>query len=245
VTLARDVMDDLIKNGRVRRAVIGVTIGEVSPEHAKSAGLKEISGAVVGDFSSDDSPAKRAGLEQGDVIVKADGKPVDRVGTLQRIIRSHEPGENVDLEVIRFGDRKNIKVKLSEAPSEAVTAAANRDEEPEERESRPARGASFNAPKLGITVENLTDQMAREAEISQDRRGVRVTEVERWANTTFVQETDVIVSVLFPRPRRDIRSTNDLRDVLSSLKDGDSISLLVYNAQAKTTRVVSLTLGEQ
>ncbi len=92
INLARDVMDDLVKNGRVRRAVIGVTINDVTQEDARAMGLKEISGIKVGGYSMPNSPARAAGLEPGDVIVKADGREADRVSKLQRIIWSHEPG---------------------------------------------------------------------------------------------------------------------------------------------------------
>jgi serine protease Do len=249
INLARDVMDDLIKNGRVRRAVIGVRIGEVNPATAKSAGLKEIAGAVVGAFTDNDSPARRAGLEPGDVIVKADGKPVDRVGTLQRIIRSHEPGETIELEVMRFGDRKSMRVKLGEADTEAPrTLAASRGEDDDAGTTRSGRSGAYTSPQLGITVEAVTDEFAREARLPADyRRGVRVVDGETWARRQYFKAdgSEVIAAVLFPRPRKEIQSPEDLRTALRSVKDGDTVSLLIYDAQQQSTRVLSLTLGEQ
>ena len=79
----------------------------------------------VGGYSGgNDSPAKKAGLEPGDIIVKADGRMADRVSTLQRIIRSHEPGETVDIEVFRYGQSKTFKVKLAEAPNPTAQVAS-------------------------------------------------------------------------------------------------------------------------
>ena len=249
INLARDVMDDLIKNGRVRRAVIGVRIGEVSPAAARSAGLKDIAGALVGGYTGDDSPARRAGLEPGDVIVRADGKPVDRVGTLQRIIRSHEPGESIDVEVMRFGDRKNLRVKLGEAESDATrTLAANRNQDEDAGPTRSSRAGTYTSQVLGITVEPITDEFARDARLPAEyRRGVRVVDGEGWARRQYFKAdgSEVIAAVLFPRPRKDIRSTDDLRSALSSVKSGDTVSLLLYDAQQQSTRVLSLTIGEQ
>src|SRR4051812_5056450 len=94
ITLARQVMDDLIKYGKIKRAVVGVTLRDVSPEDAKAAGLPQVGGAKVTGFpESGDSPAKAAGIDVGDVIVAAAGKAVDQVSTLQRIIRGFKPGD--------------------------------------------------------------------------------------------------------------------------------------------------------
>ena len=136
ITLAKSVMDDIIKYGKVRRAVLGIAISEVDPDDAGAAGLKTIEGVKVSGFSPSDgtSPAEKAGLEAGDIIVGADGKPVDRVSTLQRIVRMHQPGQTIALDVVRFGTRKTFSVKLSEAPSEEQIARAR--QRPETRRPR-------------------------------------------------------------------------------------------------------------
>ena len=88
------------------------------------AGLKEIAGVIVRGYSpAEDSPAEKAGVEPGDVIVAADGHPVERVSTLQRIVRSHEPGEAVALDVMRYGKRQTIKVRLDERKESPVADA--------------------------------------------------------------------------------------------------------------------------
>ncbi|MBA4072395.1 MAG: serine peptidase, partial [Gemmatimonas sp.] len=79
ITLAKTVMDDIVAHGRVRRAILGITINEVNAEDAAVAGLKQIAGAKVGGFNgNENSPARRAGLEPGDIIVRVEGKDVDR-----------------------------------------------------------------------------------------------------------------------------------------------------------------------
>ena len=160
VNLARNVMDDLIKHGRVRRAIIGVAIADVTPADAAVAGLKEIKGVKVGAYSGDASPAKHAGIEEGDIIVKADGKDADRVSTLQRIVRSHEPGDVIDLDVMRFGSRKSFKVKLAEAPGEERVARSDLPRKDDD-------AGTVTAEKLGIAVEPLAQDFVQSAATSR------------------------------------------------------------------------------
>src|SRR5678815_1076662 len=102
ITLAKRVMDQLIANGRVRVPALGIGIDDVSQEDAAVAGVKDIRGVLVRNFPDDNTPAKKAGLQPGDVIITADGQPVDRVSTLQRIVRNHNPGETIELEAMRY-----------------------------------------------------------------------------------------------------------------------------------------------
>lgn len=247
INLARDVMDDLVKNGRVRRAVIGVTINDVTQEDARAMGLKEIRGIKVGGYSMENSPAEQAGIEPGDVIVKADGRDADRVSTLQRIIRSHEPGETVELEVVRFGERKTMRVRLIEAAPDSAEIAAASDNDRSDRPSPGGRPNTVNVSSVGLEVQDVTSDFVNAAKIPAEyRNGARVMQVERNLRTVFRGNgSEVITAVLFPRPRTEIKSAAELRDALSGVKKGDSISLLLYDAQLQGTRVVSITVGEE
>src|SRR5690606_32916069 len=120
--LARRVMTDLIEKGRVERALPGVSIVDVSVEDAEVYGLARIEGVLVEDFAGD-SPARRAGLQRGDVIVTIDGAPATRVGQLQRLVANHAPGETVRLGVIRYGQPHELTVELMRAPVAEVARA--------------------------------------------------------------------------------------------------------------------------
>lgn len=245
ITLAKTVMDDIITHGRVRRAIMGATIGEVSAEDAAVNKLPSISGVKIGSFSPADGPAEKAGLESGDIVLKADGKPIDRVSTLQRVIRSHQPGETVQLEGVRYGDKKSFKVKLMEAPSDdkAVVAAARPTENPE-------AAATATAKKLGFSVEALTATTLKANKLKDSQTGVIVKEVERNApafQKLFV--SDIITEVTFPeKARGQVRNAADLMKALGGLKDGDFVGLKVMfpdsrNPGELATRVVNLRVG--
>ncbi|MEO7713436.1 MAG: trypsin-like peptidase domain-containing protein [Gemmatimonadaceae bacterium] len=244
VSLAKQVMDDLIAYGKVRRPVIGVAINNATATDARAAGLKDVTGVLVQTFSFvpiDESPAKKAGMEPGDVIIAADGKPTDRVSTLQRIVRSHKPGETVTFEAMRFGAKKTFRVKLAEAPDapQQVSAAPS-----------PARGsesASRQFDKIGIAVEPVSPELITRARIAEPyRRGLIVSDVNVTGPSYRKLTADgmILLQVINPGPKRDLRSPADLDAVLSRLRSGDLVTFLVYDlGQDGPPRAVSVQVG--
>ena len=241
ITLAKKVMDDIIKHGRVRVGVLGIQIREVTPEDAAVAGMKDIRGAKVDGFNpATGSGAERAGMQAGDIIVAADGQQVDRVSTLQRIVRNHQPGEKVELDVMRYGQKKSFSVTLTElADAARVTPASNNA--PAER---PGAGTVSN-DALGISMQAIPPELATRASLDANKRGVLVTAVVPLGPAyQKLAQQDVIYEVLYPAPRRAIRSVADLQGVLSKLKTGDYVSLNVHSlAQGVGDRVVNIRIG--
>ena len=241
VSLAKQVMDDLIAYGKVRRAVIGVSIGDASADDAKAAGLDRVTGVLVGGYAPGASPARDAGIQAGDVIIAADGKPTERVSTLQRIVRSHKPGETVSLDLMRFGTKKSFRVKLTEAPAdpEAVAAAGTGEGAPVQ--VSPAQSRKLD--KLGITVEPLSADMRARVE-EPYKRGLIVSDVAVTGPSFHKLFSDgtILLEILNPGPRRALRSPADLDAVLSSAKSGDLVSMMVYDMgpQGGLTRVVTV-----
>jgi serine protease Do len=235
ITLVKSVADALIKEGRVRLPVMGVSVQPLLPEDAGINGLNRVAGVKVGGFNpADAGPAKSAGIEVGDVIVAIDGKPVDRVSALQRIVRSRQVGQTVSVDVLRYGSKKSFKVKLVAA--EAVAAVASAPE--------PVAGKVAPTGKLGITVDPLSVDMAKQLGLTGDR-GVRVGEVAQDgpARDKLQPGADVIVEVLYPTPRKSVKTVDDLQSVVGGLKSGDYISLLVFNAGLGGNRVMNLRVG--
>ncbi|MFN2603050.1 MAG: trypsin-like peptidase domain-containing protein [Gemmatimonadaceae bacterium] len=241
ITLAKKVMDDIIAHGKVRVAILGIQINEVTPEDAAVAGMKEIRGAKVEGFgSAATSAAQQAGLQAGDVIITADGQAVDRVSTLQQIVRNHRPGETIDVEVMRYGQKKSFRVKLSELEDSPRTAQVA----PVSPTSNPT---SSSNSELGITVEPVSNEIATQAKLPTNERGVVVTDVVPLGPSyQKLGRNDVIFELLYPGPRRPIRTTADLSQVLQRVRQGDYISLNVATlGQDNSSRVVNIRIGGQ
>ena len=248
ITLAKTVMDDIIAHGHVRRAILGAAILDVTPDDAAAAKLKDIAGVKIESFT-DGSPAEKAGMEPGDIVVKIDGKPADRVSTLQRMIRSHQPGDVVDLEVVRYGDHKDFKVKLVEAPTAEATVAANTGAGSGGRPPRatPVAPATVTMKKLGIVLEPITPEMVRGTNFSGAQQGVVVKSVEPGSvsdGKLFAQS--MITGVIHPEPRIPIKTAEDLQKVLAKLNPGDIIGLTVAGINTRgevQTSVVNIRIG--
>jgi serine protease Do len=243
ISLARGVMEDLIKHGRVRAPVLGISIDEVSPEDAKVAGLDRIAGVIVRGFNpAEGSPAEKAGVQPGDVIVAIEGRPVDRVSTLQRIVRMNEPGATVNVDIMRYGKKQAFKVRLQERTEAPAVAARTSGATPAETAPR-----GQAAEKLGISVEPVSADFAREANLEADDRGLRITDVSRSgpAYRLLAPGSDVITDVQFP-VRKKVRAPADLQSVLGTLKPGDVLSLRVYGTAEPLigVRVVNVRIGE-
>jgi serine protease Do len=247
VTLAKQVMDDLIAYGKVRRSVIGVAIADATAADAKAAGLNDVTGVLVQTYSFDpidDSPAKRAGIEPGDVIVAADGKPTDRVSTLQRIVRTHKPGETVTFDVMRFGSRKSFRVKLAEAPEaqQQMASAAPGSPRPD---VAPTEARRFD--KIGIAVEPVSPELVNRARVAEPyRRGLIVSDVSVTgpAYRKLFADATILMQVINPGPKRELRSAADLDAVLSRLRPGDLVTFMVYDlGQDSPPRAVTVQVG--
>ncbi len=235
IDLAREVMTQLIENGEVRRAAIGVSVRDAGANDAAYVGLDEIRGVLVQDFSGDDSPAKRAGMQPGDVIVAIDGERVDYVGQLQEAVAFRKPGETVAVEVARKGGER---VTLRVAVQHAADAAAERPAEREESR-RDADAPGSDLAPLGVTVSPLDAETARRLALPGDVRGVVVTGVDPDGPAAGQLApagrgaSDLIVAV----EGRAVRTPAELRAALDGVKAGDIVSLRVYDAASKTQRV--------
>ena len=144
-------MNQLVTTGKVHRAALGILVEDASPTDAEYVGLDEIRGVLVRGFpDSVASPAEKAGLEQGDVIVAIDGKPVNYVAQLQQVVGFRQPGEMVKVEVARKGGvRKTFNVRLMEQREETPIAEREDSEQPESNRNAVAMGTSHDRRKCG------------------------------------------------------------------------------------------------
>ena len=235
IDLARQVMDQLIRNGKVERAALGVFVDEVKTVDAEYLGLPEVRGVRITRFSADDSPAKRAGLEPGDVILSIDGKNVDYVSQLQQIVGFRHPGETVKVEVARKGgERRTFSVRLISAGAIASQArdSATVEESPEQPETTEPAGSTVRP--LGVTVAPLTSALASTLEVPANIHGLVVQNVDlegpaaedlNGANNS--QTPDVIMSV----EGSPVRSVSELTAALRRAGPGRIVTLIVWNSQ--------------
>src|SRR5438874_5090807 len=228
INLARTVMTQLIATGHVERAVLGISVLPVRLEDAEDVKLPDIKGAVIQGFTDDNSPAKRAGLQEGDVVITIDGQPVESVSQLQQRVGFKKPGETVQVTVARKGGaRKTIPVKLTAAPGNESETAQTDNETPS-RDSAPSEEA------LGISVQPLTQEDARDAQLSSVIRsggGLVVTQVspDGPAYERLVDVNNGGPDIILRVNGQPTRSRADLHKAVASSKPGDIVMLTVLS----------------
>src|SRR5581483_3558260 len=159
INLARAVMDQIIKTGRVERAALGVQVTEAGVDDAAYVGLKEVRGVLVQDFGGDTSPAAKAGIQVGDVIVSVDGKRVDYVAQLQEAIGFRKAGDVVTVEVARKGGQR-VTVNVPLQQSGGATAASTSEST---KSNDDAKGSAMR--QLGVTVSPIDAATARQLQL--------------------------------------------------------------------------------
>ena len=206
INMAKDLLPQLEK-GKIIRGWLGVSIQEITPELKDKLALKSVEGVLVGDVVSN-SPAEKAGIERGDVIVSFDNKEIKEVNDLPYIVASTPTDSVVDLKLIRNGKEKTIKVTVGMLKD---------DEEP------PASGetAAFN---LGITLENLTPQLSKKFGI-QEQNGVIVMQVEPGsiASEIGIRSGDIILEI----DHQSIKNVDQFYKILGEFKEEDTLLLLI------------------
>jgi serine protease Do len=215
--MAKNVMDQLIANGRVHRGLLGVTVQVLSNDLAAGLGMSKTEGALVSDVTAGGA-ADRAGLKRGDVIVGYQGHAVIDTNTLRNEIAATRPGSTVTLSVMRDGRTSEFKATLAETPDAKNARGGDEGE---------ARGASG---KFGLTIEPLTADIARQLDLDRDVKGVVITDVDpsSAAADAGLREGDVIQQV----NGKPVRSTEDVRGALNAAGDKPAVLLIARGAQS-------------
>ncbi|HZT89174.1 MAG TPA: DegQ family serine endoprotease [Stellaceae bacterium] len=219
--VAKSVVAQIREHGKVSRGWLGVQIQEVTPAIAASLGLKSDHGAIVAAVTQD-SPAARAGLKQGDVILSFNGAEVDHLRDLPRLVATAAPNSAATLTVWRDGHSVPLQVTLGEAPNNPQVASASGGEE------RPGR-----AEALGLHLGALTRDMRRELHLGRDVQGVVVTDVDNGsiADNLGLTSGDVIVSIDQQPMHNPEEAARKLREIAGSKQKN---ALLLLNRHGTT-----------
>jgi serine protease Do len=211
VNLAKPVLTQLADSGRVVRGWLGVAIQPVTPELAKSLKLSDSTGALVSSVT-DDSPAEKAGLKAGDVIVEFNGERVAKADRLPSAVAVTPVGREVPISIVRDGKPLKLTAKVGE-----------------QAETREAAAKPERAPaKLGLSVEPVTPRLAREMKL-KDTQGVivRAVEEDSPAAEAGIQAGDVIVEV----DRHTIRNADDMRRRHEDHAKGTPVLMLLHRGE--------------
>ena len=205
INLAKEILPQLEK-GKVIRGWLGVSIQDVTPELAKSFNLKDTKGALVADVVKD-SPAQKAAIERGDIIVSFDGKAIGSAHELSRTVAGTAPNTKAKVEVIRSGKRQTVTVQVGTMPGEV------------EEESKVV------AAELGLSVQTLTPELAEQFDWTRDEKGVLITGVEPGsaAEDGGLRRGDLIKEM----DHKPVQTVDEYRRQLKKAKQGESILFLV------------------
>jgi serine protease Do len=211
INMAHFVIEQLKEGGKVVRGWLGVYVQKLTPELATSLGLDEEEGALVSDVTPG-SPAEKAGIKRGDVIVEYDGRKIDNITDLTTLAAVTSPGTEVNIKLLQDGKQKDIKVKLDEFPDDETQAAATEDAE----------------DSLGLMVRPLDPQIARSFNLETDK-GVVIVDVRRGslALDAGLRPGDVIVEL----DKKEIKTLQDYKSALAGIKPGGTALFLVKRGE--------------
>jgi serine protease Do len=216
IDVAMNVKDQIQQHGKVEHGRLGVTIQEVNPALAENFGLKQAQGALVGAVQKDSAAAK-AGIEPGDVILKMDGKEINRSSDLPPLVAAVKPGSKVTLALWHEGKAKDVTVTVGAFEDKTTLASAE---------------GNVPAAKLGVAVRPLSPEERRSSELPS---GVVVEQVTGAAARAGVHPGDVILSV----NRTAVKSPEQLRELIA--KAGKTVALLVARDDARI--FIPVTIG--
>lgn len=208
--MARSLMNQIKDHGQVTRGFLGIVPQDLTPQLASSFGIKDTKGALVAQVE-DNGPAAAAGLQRGDVIREMNGTVILGAGDLRLQVAELAPGSALSLKVLRNGAEKSISVKVGTRPGEAVSKLAP------SLDSNPSG-------KLGVSVQDLNPQVARQLGLPSNASGVVITQVQpdSPAAEAGIMRGDVVQEV----NRQPVKSSADFRDAVS--QTSKSVLLLIH-----------------
>lgn len=217
--MTRLVMDQLIQKGKVTRGWLGVTIQEITPELSQKFGLKTAKGALVGDVAKG-SPAEKAGLKRGDIILEFNGKKVSDVGNLRNMVAQSKVGVQLQLTIMRSGKEYTLNITTAELPKDIAEAAPG-----DLPEDTAFEGLS------GLNVIELTREISRQLGLSRDEKGVVVVRVDPGSSVedAGLRKGDVIQEI----DRKKITGIDGYTRTVADIHSGDTVLMFINRGGKK------------
>ena len=231
IDLAMNAVAQLKEKGRVTRGRIGVQITEVSKETAESFGLAKPTGALVNSVEKG-GPAEKAGVEAGDIVLKADGREVRTSSELPRIITMIKPGAKVTLTVWRKGASKDITVTVAEIKDEAPATPARKGGPVPKEKAKPNR--------LGLVLSDLTDEQKKELD---GKSGVLVEDISGSVRGN-VQPGDVILAIVSRGQTTEAKSAEQVNGLLTKMDKGASVTFRLRRGEQEFFSTLKINNGE-
>jgi serine protease Do len=227
----KPIVDQILKYGETRRGWIGVRIQTVTPEIAESLGLGTARGALVAGVSPG-GPAAAAGLETGDIVLAFDGRNIETMRDLPRVVAEATIGSSADVQIFRDGETLTRRIEVARLENED-------DETSETSETEPA--GPEKTVVLGLGLSELNDDLRRRFGVSDETEGVLVTDVDPLsaAAEKGVRPGDVIVQVA----QRAVSSPEDVEAIVLSEEKSGRNSVLLRLSAGGNIRFVALRLG--
>ena len=240
IAMAVNVADQLIKDGKVHRARIGIKLGLLTPVLAKQLGLEPGAKGILVDEVVPGSPADKAGLKQGDIIVGFAGEKVTSRPAFRLKVASSPVGKSYEIDYYREGKRQSTTI--TPAPAENVVFDLER-ETGQDRESRSAEPAKTAVNEFGFDVQPLTAELAKSLDLPADIKGLLVSEVKEGssADAEGIKQGDVITKVVRDRRIQPLSNVKELQDLASKV---DELSFYVQSGK-NTGRFVTLSKAKK
>lgn len=226
INQAKEVMDDLISQGKVVRGWLGVTIQNVTPELKEAMGLDVENGILVSSVLAN-GPSEKAGLESGDVIIELDGKKVEELNSLRNKIAGKDPGDVVKLKVIRDGKNKAVKVKLGELPEDIA-----------EWQRTKGKSSGSSEDFFGMKVKPFNEDFAKKFGIDKEEKGVVVTSIDPNSSifSAGIREGDLIQKI----GKKSIKSLKDFKKATENISKDSPVAFYIKRESGSLFLAVNL-----
>ena len=216
INLARNIMRSIIQTGKVTRSYVGVTIQNIDANIARAFDLKTPEGVLVSSVT-ENSPAEKAGLKEGDVILEADGRKMANMAQFRGYIASKAPGDQIRLEILRESNSLVMNVRVEEMPTDELVARS---------------GSRGLFERTGFAVVDLSAEKLQELGLRNAIRGVIVEEIseESTAFRNNLRKDDVITAV----NRRAVRNVQEFNQLVGAVEPGQVVLLQVVRGRTSS-----------